>query len=48
MICSTVGSYVVSPRFVYTDATDASNTVKVYITAGTSSQGAASIMVSYS
>ena len=44
---STVGSYVVSPRFVYTDATDASNTVKVYITAGTSSQGNATIIVNY-
>ena len=44
---STVGSYVVNPKFVYNEATDASNTVKVFIVAGTSSQGDATIIVNY-
>ena len=44
---STAGSYVVSPNFVYNNATDASNTVKVFILAGTSSAGAATIIVNY-
>ena len=44
---STVGSYVVNPKFIYNEATDASNTVKVFIVAGTSSQGDATIIVNY-
>ena len=45
---STVGTYTITPKFVYMDTTDANNTIKAYVVAGTSSQGAASIMVSYS
>ena len=48
MDLSTVGTYTVTPKFVYTNATDATNTIKAYVVAGTSSQGAASIMVTYS
>jgi len=44
----TVGTYTVTPKFVYMDTTDASNTLKAYVVAGTSSQGAASIMITYS
>lgn len=45
---ATVGTYTVTPKFVYMDTTDANNTIKAYVVAGTSSQGAASIMVTYS
>ena len=45
---STVGTYTVTPKFVYMDTVDANNTIKAYVVAGTSSQGAASIMISYS
>ena len=46
---SSVGTYTVTPKFVYTDVDSASNnTIKAFVVAGTSSQGAASIMVSYS
>ena len=44
----TVGTYTVTPKFVYMDTVDANNTIKAYVVAGTSSQGAASIMISYS
>ena len=44
----TVGTYTVTPKFVYMDTTDANNTIKAYVVAGTSSQGAASIMITYS
>ena len=44
----TVGTYIVTPKFVYMDTVDANNTIKAYVVAGTSSQGAASIMISYS
>ena len=44
----TVGTYTVTPKFVYMDTTDANNTIKAYVVAGTSTQGAASIMVTYS
>jgi len=44
----TVGTYTVTPKFVYMDTTDANNTVRAYVVAGTSTQGAASIMVTYS
>ena len=43
-----VGTYTVTPKFVYMDTVDANNTIKAYVVAGTSSQGAASIMISYS
>ena len=46
---STVGTYVATPKFVYTGVDSAANnTIKAYVVAGTSSQGAASIMVTYS
>ena len=45
---SEVGKFVVNPNFVYTDATDANNTVRVYVAQGTSSQGAATVTVTYS
>ena len=45
---ATVGTYTVTPKFVYMDTTDANNTIKAYVVAGTSSQGAASIMITYS
>ena len=46
---STVGTYTVTPKFVYTGVDSASNnTIKAYVVAGTSTQGVASIMVSYS
>jgi|TARA_R110001592_G_scaffold132997_3_gene347975 hypothetical protein len=45
---SEVGKFVVNPNFVYTDATDANNTVKVYVGQGSSSQGAATVTVTYS
>ena len=48
MDLGTVGTYTVSPKFVYMDTLDANNTIKAYVVAGTSSQGAASIMVTYS
>lgn len=44
----TVGTYTVTPKFVYMDTTDANNTIKAYVVAGTSTQGAASIMITYS
>ena len=45
---ATVGTYTVTPKFVYMDTTDANNTIKAYVVAGTSSQGVASIMITYS
>ena len=48
MDLGTVGTYTVSPKFVYMDTLDANNTIKAYVVAGTSTQGAASIMVTYS
>ena len=46
---STVGTYTVTPKFVYTGVDSASNnTIKAYVVAGTSSTGAASVMVTYS
>tara|TARA_B100000085_G_C18511739_1_gene499934 strand:+ start:338 stop:1402 length:1065 start_codon:yes stop_codon:yes gene_type:complete len=45
---STVGTYTVTPKFVYTDNTDANNTIRAYMVAGTSTQGVATIMVTYS
>ena len=44
---STLGSYVVSPNFVYNETLDSSNTVKVFIVAGTSTVGEATIIVNY-
>ena len=46
---STVGTYTVSPSFVYSGVdSDANNTIKAYVVAGTSSQGSATILVTYS
>ncbi len=44
---SETGVYVTNPSYVYTNALDADNTLKVYTTQGTSSQGAATVYVSY-
>ena len=45
---SATGVYETNPSYVYADAIDANNTIKVYVTAGTSTQGAATVLVSYS
>jgi len=45
---SATGVYETNPSYVYTDALDANNTIKVFVTAGTSTQGAATVLVSYS
>lgn len=45
---SEVFTFVTNPSYVYTDAVDANNTIKVYVTAGTSTQGNATVLVSYS
>jgi len=45
---SATGVYETNPSYVYADALDANNTIKVFVTAGTSSQGAATVLVSYS
>ena len=41
-------TFVTNPSYVYTNAVDANNTLKVYVTAGDSTVGNASILVSYS
>lgn len=45
---SEVFTYVTNPSYVYSDAVDANNTIKVYVTAGGSTQGNATVLVSYS
>ena len=45
---SATGVYETNPSYVYTDTLDANNTIKVFVTAGTSTQGAATVLVSYS
>ena len=45
---SATGVYETNPSYVYTDSLDANNTIKVYVTAGTSVQGNATVLVSYS
>ncbi len=45
---SATGVYETNPSYVYADALDANNTIKAYVTQGTSSQGAATVLVSYS
>ena len=45
---STTGVYETNPSYIYTDSLDANNTIKVYVTAGTSVQGNATVLVSYS
>ena len=44
---SETGVYVTNPSYVYTNALDADNTLKVYSTQGTSTQGAATVYVTY-
>jgi hypothetical protein len=41
-------TFVTNPDYVYTNALDADNMLKVYVTQGTSTQGSATIVVSYS
>ena len=45
---SATGVYETNPSYVYADSLDANNTIKVYVTAGTSTQGAATVLVTYS
>ena len=42
------GIFVTNPSYVYSDSIDANNTLKVYVTAGDSTVGNATILVSYS
>ena len=44
---SETGVYVTNPSYVYSNALDADNTLKVYTTQGTSTAGAATVYVSY-
>ena len=44
---SETGSYTISPSYVYSNALDADNTLKVYVTAGDSTLGNATVLVSY-
>ena len=44
---SETGVYVTNPSYVYQNALDADNTLKVYVTQGTSTQGAATVYVTY-
>jgi len=44
---SETGIYVTNPSYVYADAVDANNTLKVYQSQGTSTQGAATVYVTY-
>jgi hypothetical protein len=44
---SETGVYVTNPSYVYTNASDAGNTLKVYQSQGTSTQGAATVYVTY-
>lgn len=41
------GVYVTNPSYVYSNASDAGNTLKVYQSQGTSTQGAATVYVTY-
>ena len=43
-----LGSYVVNPDFVYTGTLDSANTIKAFVTQGTSTQGAATVTINYS
>jgi hypothetical protein len=46
---STTGTYTVSPSYVYSGVdSDANNTIKAYVVAGTSTQGSATVVVTYS
>lgn len=45
---SEVGTFVTNPSYVYSNSVDAQNTLRVYVTAGDSTQGNATILVSYS
>ena len=40
--------FATNPSYVYTDASDANNTIKAYVTTTSGSQGTAKIRVSYS
>jgi hypothetical protein len=42
------GTYVVNPSYVYTGTLDASNTIKVYLDAGSSTQGNVTVTATYS
>lgn len=44
---SETGVYVSNPSYVYANALDADNTLKVYVTQGTSTQGSAAVYVTY-
>lgn len=44
---SETGVYVTNPSYVYSNASDAVNTLKVYQSQGTSTQGAATVYVTY-
>ena len=45
---TSLGSYVVNPDFVYTGTLDSANTIKAFVTQGTSTQGAATVTINYS
>jgi|TARA_R110002153_G_scaffold24508_6_gene78254 hypothetical protein len=40
-------TFITNPSYVYMNALDADNTIKVYVTAGTATQGNATVLVSY-
>jgi hypothetical protein len=42
------GTFVTNPSYVYTNAVDSDNTLKVFVTAGDSAAGNATILISYS
>ena len=44
---SETGTFVTNPSYVYSNSVDAQNTLRVYVTAGDSTQGNATILVSY-
>jgi hypothetical protein len=45
---TSVGTYQVNPNHVYSGTLDSSNTIKVYQNAGTSTQGNATVTITYS
>jgi len=44
---SEIGTFVTNPSYVYSNSIDANNTLRVYVTAGDSTAGNATILVSY-
>lgn len=41
------GVYVTNPSYIYQEEVDANNTIKVYVTDGGSTQGAATVTIQY-